>query len=104
MPRTGARRTPSAGTCDERAILGAFFREALVPRRRSNSPGDVCAARSHAYHKVLYCLRGSLVFRLAATGEEIALHPGDRLDIGPGTMHAAVVGPDGVTCIEAARG
>jgi quercetin dioxygenase-like cupin family protein len=55
------------------------------------------------YHKVLYCVRGSIVFRMTATGEEIALAPGDRLDIEPGTEHAAVVGAGGVECIEAAR-
>jgi hypothetical protein len=31
------------------------------------------------------------------------LDPGDRLEIDTGSEHAAVVGNDGVTCIEAAR-
>ncbi|MDE3096885.1 MAG: hypothetical protein KGK07_12930 [Chloroflexota bacterium] len=65
---------------------------------------DVCAAHNHRSDKVLYCLRGSLVFRLTETGEEIAPHPGDRLDIGLGTMHRPPPAPGGVTCIEAARG
>ncbi|MDE3096367.1 MAG: cupin [Chloroflexota bacterium] len=81
-----------------------FARERLRPRRWSKVPHDVCAAHSHAYRKVLCCLRGSLVFRLTETGEEIAPHPGDRLDIEPGTMHGPPPAPGGVTCIEAARG
>jgi quercetin dioxygenase-like cupin family protein len=48
-------------------------------------------------------LRGSIVFRLTATGEEIELSAGDRLDIEPGTEHSAVVGPHGVACVESAR-
>jgi hypothetical protein len=34
---------------------------------------------------------------------DVPLSPGDRLDIEPGIEHAATVGPDGVTCVEAAR-
>jgi hypothetical protein len=33
---------------------------------------------------------------------DLALAPGDRLDIEPGAEHAATVGPEGVTCAEAA--
>lgn len=87
---------------DERRVLDAFARERLSPSRWSNGPGDTYAAHSHAYHKVLFCLRGSISFRLE-DGEEIELHPGDRLDIEPHTQHSAAVGPTGVTCIEAPR-
>ncbi len=31
------------------------------------------------------------------------LEAGDRLEVDPGTEHAATVGPDGVQCMEAAR-
>ncbi|GIU99268.1 MAG: hypothetical protein KatS3mg014_0884 [Actinomycetota bacterium] len=34
---------------------------------------------------------------------DLELRPGDRLDLDPGTEHAATVGPEGVTCIEASR-
>jgi quercetin dioxygenase-like cupin family protein len=50
---------------------------------------------------VLYCSEGSIVFHLP--GGEVELGPGDRLDVPPGTVHAATVGPDGVTCVEASR-
>ena len=97
-----AEATRGAGECDEEAVVVAFAREGLTPHRWSNGPGDVYAAHAHEYHKVLYCLRGSIVFRLA-NGAEIALAPGDRLDLEPGTQHSAVVGPGGVECIEAPR-
>jgi quercetin dioxygenase-like cupin family protein len=99
----GAQRTKASPRTDDRSILDAFVQERLSPHRWSNGPGDTYAPHSHAYHKVLYCLRGSVVFRLTATGEDISLHPGDRLDIEPHTEHSATVGPHGVECIEAAR-
>lgn len=46
-------------------------------------------------------MTGAIVFHLR--DGDMALRPGDRLDIEPGTEHAATVGPDGVACIEAPR-
>jgi quercetin dioxygenase-like cupin family protein len=89
---------------DEQTMLDAFARELLQPHRWSNAPGVRYASHSHAYHKVLYCLRGSIVFHLTQSGKDIELQPGDRLDIEPGTEHAATVGSHGVECIEASRG
>ena len=67
----------------------------------SNAPGDRYGGHHHPYHKVLYCAEGSIVFHL--DGEDVELRPGDRLDIEPGTGHAATVGHRGVTCVEAPR-
>ena len=92
------------GAFDETAILGVFAAEALRPSRWSNGPGDRYSPHAHAYHKVLYCLAGSITFHLAHQGGDIELQPGDRLDIPRGTQHAATVGVHGVTCIEAAHG
>ena len=75
--------------------------EGLRPRWWSNGPGDRYEAHSHAYHKVLYCARGSI--RFESNGGVFELHPGDRLDIPPGTPHSAAVGPGGVACVEAPR-
>lgn len=97
-----AEVTPGTGEADEGAVVAAFAREGLTPHLWSNGPGDLYAPHAHEYHKVLYCLRGSIVFRLA-DGTEVALRRGDRLDLEPGTRHSAVVGPDGVECIEAPR-
>ena len=98
----GAKVTRRGDMFREQDAIDAFARERLTPNRWSNGPGDVYGAHSHTYHKVLYCLRGSIAFRLG-DGDEIALGPGDRLDLEPGTMHSAVVGPNGVACVEAPR-
>jgi hypothetical protein len=33
----------------------------------------------------------------------VTLEAGDRLDLEPGTEHAATVGPTGCSCVEASR-
>jgi quercetin dioxygenase-like cupin family protein len=84
--------------------LEASLREkGLRPNWWSNGPGECYSAHSHPYHKVLYCARGSIWFDLPALGESFDVRPGDRLDIPPGMSHSAVVGPEGVKCVEAAR-
>jgi quercetin dioxygenase-like cupin family protein len=98
------RVTRLDGAFDEAAILAALAAESLRPSTWSNGPGDRYSAHAHAYHKVLYCLAGSITFHLADAGGDVELHPGDRLDIPPGTQHAATVGAHGVICVEAARG
>jgi quercetin dioxygenase-like cupin family protein len=75
----------------------------LSPSWWSNGPLDVYAPHSHRYHKVLFCAAGSITFRIEPDGRDIELHPGDRLDISPGTSHSAMVGRGGVTCVEAPR-
>ncbi|MBJ7597265.1 MAG: cupin [Candidatus Nephthysia bennettiae] len=64
----------------------------------SNAPGDVYAEHSHSYEKVLYCVAGSITFTLR--DRKLRLRTGDRMVLPPGTVHGAVVGPDGCTCIE----
>jgi quercetin dioxygenase-like cupin family protein len=83
------------------SIEQQFAAEGLVPHYWSNAPGDTYGWHLHTYHKVLYCVRGSIVFHTPDGDTE--LHPGDRLDLPPGVKHAATVGPDGVTCLEAAK-
>lgn len=79
----------------------AFREEGLVPETWSNQPGYVYGEHEHDYHKVLFCVDGSITFHIREG--DIDIHPGDRLDLSPGTPHSATVGPDGVTCMEAAR-
>jgi quercetin dioxygenase-like cupin family protein len=69
----------------------------------SNGPGDRYAAHSHGYEKVLYCVDGSITFVLEADGHRLELKPGDRMVLAPGTVHSAVVGTAGCTCIEGRR-
>jgi quercetin dioxygenase-like cupin family protein len=65
----------------------------------SNGPGDRYAEHQHAYTKLLYCTRGSIDF-LLGDGRVLTLLAGDRMVLPAGTPHAAVVGPDGCTCVE----
>lgn len=75
--------------------------DGLVPQTWSNGPGVRYGWHEHRYHKQLHCTAGSIVFHTRDGDHELA--PGDRLDLTPGTAHAATVGPHGVTCVEAAR-
>ena len=102
----GAVLTPwrSKGEPTEEKLESIFRDEGLRPSWWSNGPGDRYGAHSHPYHKVLYCARGSIRFDLPASGESFEVRPGDRLDIRPGIQHSAVVGSEGVGCVEAARG
>ena len=81
---------------------GAFRREGLSPPRAwSNAPGDTYGWHAHDYHKVLFCLEGSITFH--TRDGDVELSSGDRLDIESGTEHAATVGESGVSCVEASR-
>lgn len=75
----------------------------LSPVWWSNGPNDRYQPHYHSYHKVLFCARGSIRFVAEPSGDAFDLAPGDRLDIPPDTVHSAIVGPKGVTCVEAAR-
>jgi quercetin dioxygenase-like cupin family protein len=89
-------------TSDARARAeAALAGEGLPSHTWSNDPGYVYAEHEHGYHKVLFCLEGSIVFHTPEG--DFQLESGDRLDLSPGTRHGATVGPTGVTCMEAAR-
>jgi quercetin dioxygenase-like cupin family protein len=83
------------------AAAAALRAEGLSAYAWQNGPGDVYAPHRHAYDKVLFCTQGSIRFDLPEEGRSVELRPGDRLDLAAGTAHAAVVGPDGVICLEA---
>jgi quercetin dioxygenase-like cupin family protein len=67
----------------------------------SNAPHDVYAAHSHTYDKVIYCVSGSITFGTSGQDRQVTLQSGDRLDLPAGTVHDAVVGGEGVVCLEA---
>jgi uncharacterized protein YjlB len=78
--------------------------EGLEPSPWSNGPGDVYAGHEHDYDKVLIVAVGSIRFGLTGGGPDgttVDCSVGDRLDLPAGTRHDAVVGPRGVTCLEA---
>ena len=87
----------------EQRLSDQLMREGLSVTRWSNAPHAVYAAHDHPYHKVLYVVVGGITFTLESTGRWVAMKPGDRLEIPPRTSHSAVVGPDGVTCLEGHR-
>lgn len=99
----GATENDRRAAVPSRENLEALLRAEGLTNLRwwSNGPDDRYGWHEHEYHKVLYCASGSIVFHTRE--REVALAPGDGLDLPPGTEHAATVGPEGVTCVEAAR-
>ena len=86
----------SAGELDAR-----LREEGLDPGSWSNGPEYRYVAHGHGYDKVLVCAGGSIRLGLTASGEAVDLAVGDRLELPAGTEHDALVGPVGVTCLEA---
>lgn len=103
MPAVRVTRWPGDRLPDNTAIRACFAAEGLAPYAWANGPHFTYAPHRHAYHKVLYVVRGSIRFELPEHGESVDLHPGDRLDLPANVVHSALVGPEGVTCLEAAR-
>ena len=69
--------------------------------RWSNGPGAQYGLHDHPYYKTLTVVRGSIEFELPTQRRTVKMKAGDRLELPPGTPHSAVVGPDGVECLEA---
>jgi mannose-6-phosphate isomerase-like protein (cupin superfamily) len=74
--------------------------EGLDPYAWSNGPHDIYAAHTHNYDKVIYVISGSITFGLPELQRNLTLFPGDRLDLPKGTLHDAMVGREGVVCLE----
>lgn len=98
------------GSLPDEATLRQYMREeGLVPYAWSNGPHDQYAVHQHSYHKILYCVRGSIRFTLPDVHDDqgratnLDLEPGDRMFLPAGTRHSALVGSRGVTCLEAPR-
>ena len=99
------RLTPWSDTVPptESTLRRLMTDEGLNPYTWSNGPHDVYAAHSHDYDKVIYVTRGSITFGLPELGQQLTLKAGDRLDLPAHILHDAVVGAQGVTCLEAHR-
>ena len=85
---------------DRERIEARYAEEGLRPYSWGNAAGERYDWHAHRYTKVLYCVTGSIVFH--TRDGDLALEPGDRLELDPGTEHAATVGDEGVLCLEAA--
>jgi len=84
---------------DSSALRARLNDEGLDPGAWSNGPGDRYASHDHGYDKVIVIAAGSI--RFGAPDGPIDLDAGDRLELPAGIAHDAVVGPSGVTCLEA---
>ncbi|MCK5657752.1 MAG: cupin domain-containing protein [Syntrophobacteria bacterium] len=94
----------SGGTSpDEETLRKILAEEDLHGYRWSNGPGDVYSAHTHSFNKVIYVVSGSITFGLPDSGEQVTLNLGDRLNLPAGVAHNAIVGSEGVICLEAHR-
>ncbi|MFN2212870.1 MAG: cupin domain-containing protein [Anaerolineales bacterium] len=99
-PKCSVERWQSGAPPNEEEVRRLLSKQGLSGYRWSNSPGDVYRAHHHPFHKVIYVLQGSITFTLPESGEQLILNSGDRLDLPKGIVHEAVVGPQGVICVE----
>ncbi len=86
---------------EEKELEELLEKQELKIYQWSNNPDDVYPSHTHGYHKVLYVVRGSIKFDFPTRHKAFTLNVGDRLDLPFGIRHSAVVGPQGVTCLEA---
>lgn len=94
-------RWPEKGSPTEEKLRARLSEEGLQPYRWSNGPNYRYSAHSHGYDKVVVVVEGSIEFNLPGKRRTVALRAGDRLELPAGTVHDAVVGGDGVVCLEA---
>ena len=73
------------------------------PLAWSNGPGDRYGAHEHGFTKLLVCAVGSITFHIGDDETPVELSAGDGFELPPGTRHAAIVGPQGCTCVEGHR-
>ncbi len=84
----------------ESTFHAQLSQEGLAPTRWSNTAHAVYDVHEHPYGKVLMVVSGSITFMINSE-RAVTMKPGDRLELPPHTTHSAVVGPDGVVCLEA---
>ena len=89
---------PSAESVAERLRV-----EGVAPMAWSNGPDDRYGRHRHGYDKLLMCAAGSITFLVGADDTPVALAPGDGFVLPAGVEHAAIVGPEGCTCVEGHR-
>jgi quercetin dioxygenase-like cupin family protein len=88
-------------TTDQASLTERLRDGGLTPSAWGNGPHDQYGAHDHEYDKVIVVAAGSIRFGLPERGDAIELAPGDRLEMPARTTHDAVVGGEGVTCLEA---
>lgn len=91
----------SNNSSEQLKIKNQLDREGLQASVWSNDPGAVYASHDHSYGKILVVASGSITFKLVNDQRNVLLKAGDRLALPAGTLHSAIVGPQGVVCYEA---
>ena len=100
MPKVKVTSWPHDNAPTESDLRNLYAAEGMDPYRWSNGPHDRYQAHSHSFHKVIYVVSGSITLGLPERGESVTLATGDRLDLPAGVVHDAIVGPEGVVCLE----
>ena len=85
----------------ESTLRAQLAREGLVVERWSNGPHAVYATHDHPYRKVLVVSAGHITFTIDDGKQVVDMNPGDRLELPARVPHSALVGPEGVVCLEA---
>ena len=75
--------------------------QGMEPAAWSNLAGTRFDEHAHEYDKVIVVTEGSITFGMPGYGVGFILGPGERLDLPADVAHDALVGPKGVTCLEA---
>ena len=78
-----------------------LLHEGLRPTRWSNDPDAVYGEHEHPYGKILVVASGRITVTVNRGERVVTLKRGDRLELPPHTPHSAVVGAEGVVCLEA---
>lgn len=102
-PPARVERWTQEGEPTRQELEKRLAQEGLSFYRWSNGPNFRYSVHQHSYDKVIYVAEGSITFRLPDQEEEVSLRQGDRLELDAGTRHDALVGPEGVVCLEAHR-
>jgi len=97
------RRRQEGDPTAEKEIRTKIESEGFQSCQWSNRAGDTTSAHSHSYSKLIWVVRGDIIFRLPELMEEIKLEIGDRLELPADIVHEATVGKAGVVCLEAHR-
>jgi quercetin dioxygenase-like cupin family protein len=75
--------------------------QGLEPAVWSNLAGERFEEHAHDYDKIVVVVEGSIIFGMPGYGVGLMAGPGERVDLPAEVRHDAVVGPKGVTCLEA---
>ena len=84
----------------ESSVLERMKAEGFEAYRWENRPKAVYPVHDHTYYKLIYCVEGDIEFTFPAGKRSVHMKTGDKLEIPPHTAHSAVVGLDGVVCVE----